>query len=82
MPERITGVNPVRQDILASDAYPQIGDHTSHLWLDTNVEVGPHEEDLVAAVRESERTRNLGLFLVPKCKSNLHPFLAVKLHLS
>jgi hypothetical protein len=82
MPERIARVIPIRRDILASDAYPQILDLTFRLWLETNVEVSPHEEDLVAAVRESKRTTKAGLFLVPKRKSNLHPFLAARLHLS
>ena len=82
MAVRSTGVIPIRRDILASDACSQIGDLPSLLRLETNAAVGPHGEDLVAAVRESKRTTKAGLFLVGKRKSNLHPFLAVRLHLS
>ena len=81
MPKQNITVVHVRRDILASDAYPQIK-FISTLWLETNVEDDSDEDNLVAALRQSKRTRMAGLFLVSNRKPILHPFLVVTLHLN
>jgi hypothetical protein len=70
---------PIRRDILASDEDRDVADLAFDIWLSNGFRGGSPEEALMTAMRQS-RTKAAGLSLVPKRKSNPHPFPALRLH--
>ena len=70
----------IRRDILASDEDREVADLAFDIWLSNGFRGGSPEEALMTAVRQSGTKKAAGLFLVPKRKSDLHPFLAMRLH--
>ena len=74
-----TSVIPIRRDILASDEDRAVADLAFDIWLSNGFRGGSPEEALMKALRHS-RTKTAGLFLVPKRKSNPHPFRAMRFH--
>jgi hypothetical protein len=73
-------VIPIRRDILASDEDRDVAELAFDIWLSNGFRGGSPEEALMAAVRQSKTQTGMGLSLVPKRKSDLHPFPALRLH--
>ena len=73
-------VIPMRRDILASDEDRAVADLAYDIWLSNGFRGGSPEEALVTAVRQSRTRTTAGLFLVPKRKSDAHPFPAMRFH--
>ncbi len=74
-----TRVIRIRRDIVASDEDRAVADVAFDIWLSNGFRGGSPEEALMRALRQS-RTKTAGLFLVPKRKSNSHPFPAMRFH--
>jgi hypothetical protein len=72
-------VIPIRRDILASDEDREVANLAFDIWLSNGFRGGSPEEALMTALRQS-RTKAAELFLVPKRKSNSHPFPAMRFH--
>ncbi len=73
-------VIPIRRDILASDEDRAVADLAYDIWLSNGFRGGSPEEALMTAVRRSRTRTTAGLFLVPKRKSDAHPFPAMRFH--
>jgi hypothetical protein len=74
-----TKVIPIQRDILASDEDREVANLAFDIWLSNGFRGGSPEEALMTALRQS-RAKTAGLFLVPKRKSNSHPFPAMRFH--
>jgi hypothetical protein len=74
-----TEVIPIRRDILASDEDRAVADLAFDIWLSNGFRGGSPEEALMTALQQA-RTKRAGLFLVPRRKSNAHPFPAMRFH--
>ena len=73
-------VVPIRRDILASDEGRAVADLAYDMWLSNGFRGGSPEEALMTALRQSRTRTTAGPFLVPKRKSDAHPFPEMRFH--